>query len=74
MQSFRTWDYFCKELMAFKKIIGLKSYTLEQWEDAWRGLLSVYMLHEERIEDAVNAIISIEIDYNRRVQYRLGLR
>lgn len=68
-----TWDYFCSELMAFKKIIGLKTYTLEQWEAAWNGLLWNYMLLDENTEDAINAMNAIELDYHRRVQYRLGL-
>ena len=68
-----TWDYFCRELASFRKIIGLKTYTLEQWDAAWQGLICVYMHLVERIEDAANAIKAAEIDYNRRVQYRLGL-
>ncbi|KKL66426.1 hypothetical protein LCGC14_2145080 [marine sediment metagenome] len=69
-----TWDYFCGELSTFRKIIGLKTYTLEEWEGLWIGLLWVYILLEERTEDAADAIKTIEIDYHRRVRYRLGLR
>lgn len=68
-----TWDYFCQELISFRKIIGLKCYTLEQWDDAWRGLLYVYVQLQEKTDEAVNALKAVEIDYNRRVQYRLGL-
>ena len=68
-----TWDYFCQELVSFRKILGLKTYTLEQWDDAWQGLLYVYICLQEKTEEAINAINAVAIDYNRRVQYRLGL-
>ena len=68
-----SWEYFCKELIGFRQIIGLRSYSLEQWEDAWTGLLYVYMQLKDHHEEAVNAINALEIDYYRRVQYRLGV-
>lgn len=68
-----TWDYFCQELIAFREIIGLKNYTLEQWNNAWGGLLYVYILLQEKTDKALNAIEAVQIDYERRVQFRLGL-
>jgi len=68
-----TWEYFCKELIRFRQLIGLRSYSLKQWEDAWTGLLYVYLQLKDHHDEAANAIHALEIDYYRRVQYRLGL-
>lgn len=68
-----TWEYFCKELIRFREMIGLKTYTLEQWDAGWRTMLHLYMSLKDHHEEAVIAIKALEIDYYRRVQYRLGL-
>ena len=68
-----TWEYFCQEMMRFRQMIGLRKYSLEQWDAAWNGLLYVYLQLKDHHDEAVNAIKALEIDYYRRVQYRLGL-
>ena len=69
-------DYLFEQICEFREVLGLKTYTLEQWENALKGVAYVYLNLEELDEksggSARRAFLTITNEYVMRVAYRLG--
>ena len=67
-----TQEYLLEEYHAFRKIMCSTEYTIEQKQNAYYGLMWVY-LHASLICDESTMIMmdTLEIEFSRRIAYEI---
>jgi hypothetical protein len=68
-------EYFNKEYLAYREIMGSTKYTVEQKGDAFRGLLTVYMhtkvFDKEEAETLGTTMQAISKEHGLRIAHEI---